>query len=147
MKCRIDGKAYVRKKMEKRVVARARDVSRHWMLIPFPQLTCHCDFQQCSPVLERTILTRAWESNSPWIPKILAAFHSDESMSLSIVMQYAEAGSLEDVLASCPGSGGTPAPAGSGVSDGRLLDRDIRWWIPQCVSAIEWCHSQGFVHR
>lgn len=48
-------------------------------------------------------------------------------------MDYAEGGSLEDALNSAP--------------LGRLEEKDLKWWIPQAVAAITWCHSQDFVHR
>lgn len=49
-------------------------------------------------------------------------------------MDYAEGGTLWDVLESSP-------------HDGRILESDLRWWAPQLVSAIHWCHSQGYAHR
>lgn len=48
-------------------------------------------------------------------------------------MDYAEGGNLWDVLESIP--------------DGTVPESDLRWWIPQVVSAIHWCHTQGFAHR
>src|SRR6202034_3209680 len=53
---------------------------------------------------------------------------------LNIVMDYADGGSLWDVLESSP-------------DDGKISETDLRWWVPQVVSAIHWCHSQGFAHR
>ena len=88
--------------------------------------------QQCSPSLERDVFLRGLRSNSPWIPAMLCAFQDDKY--LSIVMQYAEGGSLWDVIESCADQAGLPLS-------------DLKWWIPQCVSAIGWCHSQGFIHR
>lgn len=49
-------------------------------------------------------------------------------------MDYAEGGTLWDILESSP-------------SNGRVSETDLKWWIPQVASAIDWCHSQGFVHR
>ena len=49
-------------------------------------------------------------------------------------MDYAEGGTLWDVLESSP-------------HDGRIPESDLKWWTPQLVSAIHWCHSQGYVHR
>ncbi|EGN94477.1 hypothetical protein SERLA73DRAFT_188401 [Serpula lacrymans var. lacrymans S7.3] len=49
-------------------------------------------------------------------------------------MNYAEGGTLWDVLESSP-------------HDGRVTEADMKWWTPQAVSAIHWCHSKGFVHR
>ena len=49
-------------------------------------------------------------------------------------MDYAEGGTLWDVLESSP-------------HDGRIPESDLKWWTPQVVSAIHWCHSQGFAHR
>ncbi|KAK0475728.1 kinase-like domain-containing protein [Armillaria novae-zelandiae] len=89
VKCRLDGRVYVRKTIEKKFVLRARE--------------------QCSPQLERDILRLATTTDS-------------------------QGGTLWDVLE-------------SSALDGRISERDIRWWAPQIVSAIHWCHSQGFVHR
>ena len=49
-------------------------------------------------------------------------------------MDYAEGGTLWDVLESSP-------------CEGRITEADILWWAPQAICAIDWCHSQGFVHR
>lgn len=49
-------------------------------------------------------------------------------------MDFAEGGTLWDVLESSP-------------LDGRILESDIEWWAPQIVSAINWCHQEGFAHR
>jgi serine/threonine protein kinase len=49
-------------------------------------------------------------------------------------MDYAAGGNLWDVLESSP-------------HGGRVLESDLRWWTPQIVSAIHWCHLQGFAHR
>ncbi|KAG7441486.1 kinase-like protein [Guyanagaster necrorhizus] len=112
VKCRLDGRVYVRKTIEKKFVLRARE--------------------QCSPQLERDILRLATKTNSQWVPHLLCAFQTP--MHLKLVMDYAEGGTLWDVLE-------------SSALDGRISERDIRWWAPQIVSAIHWCHSQGFVHR
>ncbi|THG95755.1 hypothetical protein EW026_g5955 [Hermanssonia centrifuga] len=80
--CKLDGKVYARKSIEKRFALKVQDSPTH----------------------------------------------------VSLVMEYAEGGTLWDVLESSP-------------HDGRILERDILWWAPQIVSAIQWCHSQGFVHR
>jgi len=32
-------------------------------------------------------------------------------------------------------------------SAGQISEADIQWWLPQMVSAIDWCHAQGFCHR
>lgn len=88
--------------------------------------------KQCSPQLERDILLRALKSKSVWAPHLLCAFQTDTH--LNIVMDYAEGGTLWDVIESSP-------------HDGRILETDLCWWMPQIVSAIDWCHSQGFAHR
>jgi serine/threonine protein kinase len=49
-------------------------------------------------------------------------------------MEYAEGGTLWDVLESSP-------------HDGKIPESDLKWWAPQIISAIHWCHSQGFAHR
>lgn len=49
-------------------------------------------------------------------------------------MDYAEGGTLWDVLESSP-------------LDGKVREEDLKWWAPQIVSAMGWCHEQGFAHR
>ena len=88
--------------------------------------------QQCSPRFERDILLSALKTKSCWAPHLLCAFQT--STHLNIVMDYADGGSLWDVLESSP-------------DDGKISETDLRWWVPQVVSAIHWCHSQGFAHR
>lgn len=88
--------------------------------------------QQCFPQFERDILLQAFKSETTWAPHLLCAFQTPTH--LNLVMDYAEGGSLWDVLESSPHSG-------------KLLEDDLQWWIPQVVSAIHWCHSQGFAHR
>ncbi|KAK0186359.1 kinase-like protein [Armillaria mellea] len=112
VKCRLDGRIYVRKTIEKKFVLRARE--------------------QCSPQLERDILRLATTTDSQWVPHLLCAFQTPTH--LKLLMDYAEGGTLWDVLE-------------SSALDGRISEHDIRWWAPQIVSAIHWCHSQGFVHR
>jgi len=46
-------------------------------------------------------------------------------------MDFATGGSMADLLES---AGQTP-------------EADIKWWLPQMVSAIDWCHEQRFCHR
>ncbi|THH18398.1 hypothetical protein EUX98_g8966, partial [Antrodiella citrinella] len=53
---------------------------------------------------------------------------------LNLVMDYAEGGTLWDILESSP-------------LDGKISEQDIKWWTPQIINAIAWCHSQDFVHR
>lgn len=48
-------------------------------------------------------------------------------------MQYADGGNLWDLIESLP--------------DGKVPEHDLKWWLPQIINAIDWCHSQGFVHR
>ncbi|TFY77005.1 hypothetical protein EWM64_g7008 [Hericium alpestre] len=110
--CNLDGRVYIRKTIEKRFAFKTRD--------------------QCNPQLERDILLRAFRKDSVWAPHLLCAFQT--ATHLSLVMDYAEGGTLWDVLESSP-------------NDGRLLEDDLRWWFPQVISAIAWCHDQGFVHR
>ncbi|KAI0289257.1 kinase-like domain-containing protein [Russula brevipes] len=78
---------------------------------------------QCNPQLEREILLRALRTDSVWVPHLLCAFQT--STHLHIVMDYAEGGTLWD----------------------RIEEVDLRWWVPQVISAVAWCHSQGYVHR
>ena len=104
----------------------------------FPLLSLPLDIdtgyglQQCSPQFERDLLLQARKADSPWAPHLLCAFQTPTH--LKLVMEYAEGGTLWDVLESSP-------------HDGRILEADLRWWMPQVVSAIHWCHSQGFAHR
>ncbi|TFK19767.1 kinase-like protein [Coprinopsis marcescibilis] len=88
--------------------------------------------EQCSPQTERNILLAATLTDSPWAPHLLAAYQMPQH--LHLVMDYAEGGNLWDVLESSP-------------HEGKLLEADLKWWAPQAVSAIHWCHSQGFAHR
>lgn len=88
--------------------------------------------EQCSPQTERDILLRATVTDSPWAPHLLAAYQMPTH--LHLVMDYAEGGNLWDILESSP-------------HDGRILESDLKWWAPQVVSAIHWCHEQGFAHR
>ncbi|KAJ7240865.1 kinase-like domain-containing protein [Mycena haematopus] len=88
--------------------------------------------EQCSPQLERDILLAARRTNSVWAPHLLCAFQTPTH--LSLVMTHGEGGSLWDVLESSP-------------LGGRVAEADMAWWAPQVVSAVHWCHGQGFVHR
>lgn len=110
--CRFDGRVYVRKSIEKRFALRTRD--------------------QCFPLFERNLLLQARKTNSEWAPRLLCAFQT--LTHLKLVMDYAQGGTLWDVLESSP-------------HNGKILEKDLRWWTPQIVSAVHWCHSQGYVHR
>ncbi|KAH7909466.1 kinase-like protein [Hygrophoropsis aurantiaca] len=110
--CHIDKRVYVRKSMEKSFALRNRD--------------------QCFPQFERDLLLKAHQYDSAWAPHLLCAYQTPTH--LNLVMDYAEGGSLWDVLESSP-------------LDGRVSEEDIKWWTPQLVCAIHWCHSQGFAHR
>lgn len=128
--CKLDGKVYVRKSTEKRFALKTQDVSKSYHMYSARSLLIA--IQQCSPQTERDILIRALRTRTPWAPYLLCAFQSPTH--LNLMMQYAEGGTLWDVLESSP-------------HDGRILETDLLWWAPQAVSAIEWCHSQNFVHR
>ncbi|PCH44105.1 kinase-like protein [Wolfiporia cocos MD-104 SS10] len=119
--CKLDGCVYVRKSIEKRFALKTREAGLRLYTAT-----------QCSPKLERDILLRARETKCKWAPHLLCAFQTPSH--LNLVMDYAEGGTLWDVLESSP-------------HEGKLLEQDLRWWAPQMVSAIHWCHSQGFVHR
>lgn len=80
---------------------------------------------------ERDILLRATITNTPWAPHLFCAFQTTDA--LHLIMDYAEGGSLWEILES--------------AADNKLVEGDLRWWAPQAVSAIAWCHSQGFAHR
>ncbi|KAF8335131.1 kinase-like protein [Amanita rubescens] len=110
--CRFDRRVYVRKSIEKRVALRNRD--------------------QCFPLFERNILLQARKADAEWAPQLLCAFQTPTH--LNLIMDYAQGGTLWDLLESSP-------------HDGKVPENDLRWWTPQIVSAIHWCHSQGFVHR
>ncbi|KAF8901457.1 kinase-like domain-containing protein [Gymnopilus junonius] len=110
--CRLNQGVYIRKSIQKKFAMRTRD--------------------QCSPQFERDILLQALKADSPWAPHLLCAFQTPTH--LNLVMDYAEGGTLWDILESSP-------------HDGRILESDLRWWAPQIVSAIHWCHSLGFAHR
>ncbi|KAF9002455.1 kinase-like domain-containing protein [Cyathus striatus] len=110
--CRLNNRVYVRKSIEKRFALRTRD--------------------QCFPLHEKHLLLSALTSNSHWAPHLLCAFQTPTK--LCFLMDYAEGGTLWDVLESSP-------------LDGKIKENDLKWWIPQAVSAIAWCHEQGFAHR
>ncbi|ESK93361.1 agc dmpk gek protein kinase [Moniliophthora roreri MCA 2997] len=93
--------------------------------------------QQNSPTNERLLLLLALTQQTPWVPKLLCAFHTDTQ--LSLVMEYAQGGSLWEVLCSSSRYGAAEALC--------LAESDLKWWIPQVISALSWCHSQGFAHR
>ncbi|KAG8948381.1 hypothetical protein FRC03_000726 [Tulasnella sp. 419] len=111
VRCRMDGCMYVRKTVTKQAAVRYRE--------------------QCSICTERALLQRARQLKAVWVPYLLCSFQTNDD--LNLVMEFAEGGSLSDVLGSAP--------------SGRLEEPDLRWWIAQAVCAVSWCHSQGFVHR
>ncbi|KAJ8689974.1 hypothetical protein PTI98_012821 [Pleurotus ostreatus] len=80
VKCVLDDRVYIRKSTEKQLALRARG--------------------QCSPQYERDILLRARQSQSEWVPHLLCAFQTPTH--LNLLMDYAEGGSLWDVLESHP---------------------------------------------
>ncbi|KIM59924.1 hypothetical protein SCLCIDRAFT_1217373 [Scleroderma citrinum Foug A] len=109
--CTLDGRVYVRKSVDKLFALRTRE--------------------QCSPQTERDILLLANRQDSLWAPHLLCAYQTPSQ--LCLVMDYAEGGTLWDVLESSP-------------LDGKISELDVLWWAPQAVCAIHWCHSQGFAH-
>lgn len=78
------------------------------------------------------MLLLAKRTNTEWAPHLLCSFQTPTH--LNLVMDYAEGGTLWDVLESSP-------------HGGRVLEVDLEWWAPQAVCAIHWCHTQGFAHR
>ncbi|EPQ52006.1 kinase-like protein [Gloeophyllum trabeum ATCC 11539] len=110
--CKCDGRVYVRKSIDKQFALR--------------------NAEQCFPQVERDLLLRAAQHASRWAPHLLCAFQTPTH--LNLVMDYAEGGTLWDVLESSP----------RGM---RIPEADVRWWAPQIASAVHWCHAQGFVHR
>src|SRR5258708_29708966 len=89
------------------------------------------DIQQCFVRTEREILSRATVNRCPWIIWLLCAFQTPTA--LVLIMEYALGGNLSDLIAS--------------TSNSRASEADLRWWVPQAVSSIDWCHAQGFAHR
>ncbi|KAI0028858.1 kinase-like domain-containing protein [Vararia minispora EC-137] len=87
---------------------------------------------QCNPQVERDILLLAREKSAVWVPHLLCAFQTETH--LNLLMPYAEGGTLWDVLESSP-------------LDGRIIESDLLWWLPQIIAALDWCHEHGFVHR
>ncbi|KIY74179.1 kinase-like protein [Cylindrobasidium torrendii FP15055 ss-10] len=110
--CRLNNRVYVRKTIDKLLALRQREI--------------------CLPQLERDILIKAKETRSDWAPHLLCAFQTP--LQLKLVMDFAEGGTLDDVLLSSP-------------LDGRISESDVRWWAPQIVASVHWCHTQGYVHR
>lgn len=89
--------------------------------------------------LERHIHTLATAHAPIPIPEMVAAFQTDSA--LHLITTYAAHGSLWDRMCSLGEGGGETSQAG------RMAENEIRWWSSQMVGAIEWLHSQGFVHR
>lgn len=126
--CRLNGRVYVRKTIEKKFAQRTREVR-----VPTSStITILMPAQQCCPQIERDILIQAKLTGSQWAPHLLCAFQT--TTHLKLVMEYAEGGTLWDVLESSP-------------FEGRISEANVRWWAPQIISAVHWCHSQGYVHR
>ncbi|KAG7095260.1 hypothetical protein E1B28_006033 [Marasmius oreades] len=96
---------------------------------PFSLRTRH----QNSPTTERLLLLLAHRTNTPWAPHLIAAFHT--STHLSLIIPYAPLGSLWDLLSSSP------------LSPVRIREEELKWWVPQVICAIAWCHDQGYAHR
>lgn len=151
VRCRLERsdmnrKVYVRKRIEKRFALRTREVSFLIVnLISYSPLKT----QQNSPQLERDILLAALRTSTPWAPHLLCAYHSSESDRkgmgyLNLVMEYAEGGTLWDLLESSSLRGQGELGDGAG---GRISEIDLKWWIPQIVCAIGWLHELGYVHR
>ncbi|GJJ14010.1 hypothetical protein Clacol_008267 [Clathrus columnatus] len=119
VRCRLDSKVYIRKTVEKRTALRARGVGRK----------SGCTMERNE--FKRKLLTQAARTNSLWAPHLLCAFQTNTA--LKFIMQYADGGNLWDLIESLP--------------DGKISEHDLKWWLPQIVNAIDWCHSQGFIHR
>ncbi|WRT69704.1 uncharacterized protein IL334_006694 [Kwoniella shivajii] len=91
---------------------------------------------QLSLNIERLIHMIGLRSVSPPIPALIAAFQTEDCISL--VTTFAECGSLWDRLCSLSVEDGQP---------GIMMDSEIKWWAPQMIEAIQWVHDQGYVHR
>ncbi|KAL0071003.1 hypothetical protein AAF712_001561 [Marasmius tenuissimus] len=88
---------------------------------------------QNSPSTERLLLLLAHRTNTPWVPHLIAAFHT--TTHLSLVIPYAPLGSLWELFSSSP------------LFPVRIREEELKWWIPQVICAIAWCHEQGYAHR
>ncbi|KAK8849670.1 hypothetical protein IAR55_005005 [Kwoniella newhampshirensis] len=117
VRCRLNGRVYAMKTMSKAAAIRAG-----------PQL---------SLAIERHIHMLSHSSDEPSpIPKLVAAFQSEDT--LSMVTTYAACGSLWDCMCSTTAVDNVP---------GIMTENELRWWASQMVTAIEWVHARGFVHR
>lgn len=92
--------------------------------------------------LERGIHIQVRESECQSAPEMVAAFQNEST--LFLVMTYAPYGTLWDRMC---GLGGIEDGHGESSRVGEMRDSELRWWAAQMVSAIEWLHNQGFVHR
>ncbi|KAK4688667.1 hypothetical protein P7C73_g1440, partial [Tremellales sp. Uapishka_1] len=133
VRCRLDGKVYAMKTIEKTMVLRAGSqlslpVERHLHLLS------HRSAQ--------------FSFSTPPIPQLVTAFQSPTS--LHLVTTYAACGSLWDRLCEVSPEADFGTLRDTSMQDegtGRLEEREVLWWAAQMVSAIQWVHSMGFCHR
>lgn len=126
VKCRLNGGLYVRKSIDRATAIRCNQASTALLTSYFLLEVA----QQCFPQTERDILLLARRTSAQFIPHLIAAFQTQDN--LCLMMPYGSGGTLWDVLES---------------SANCIIESDLKWWIPQTVSAISWCHEQGFCHR
>lgn len=127
VRCRLDGKVYAMKTIERNMVIRAGSVS--W------GFGAELTLQQLTLSVERHIHTLA-SSSSP-APAFAASFQSPTS--LHLLTSFAPCGSLWDRLCEM-----LPVP---GLDTGRMEEEEVAWWAKQMVSAITWLHGAGYCHR
>ena len=87
----------------------------------------------------------ARSSSTIQVPHIVAAFQSPAS--LHLITTYAAYGTLWDKMSDLDAVQERSVLL---LPDERLnpmSEVEARWWAAQMVSAIEWVHRKGFVHR
>ncbi|TXT13689.1 hypothetical protein VHUM_01056 [Vanrija humicola] len=118
VRCKLDGRVYAMKTVEKSMVLRAGG--------------------QLGLGNERHIhmLATSMKTAVP-APRLAVTFQTPNA--LHMVTSYAPCGSLWDRLCEM-----LPVP---GLDTGRMEEKEISWWAKQMVASIAWLHGLGYAHR
>ncbi|KAL1411124.1 hypothetical protein Q8F55_002074 [Vanrija albida] len=118
VRCKLDGRVYAMKTIEKSMVLRAGG--------------------QLGLGNERHVhmLATSMKTAVP-APRLAVTFQTPNA--LHMVTSYAPCGSLWDRLCEM-----LPAP---GLDTGRMEEKEVGWWAKQMVASIAWLHGLGYAHR